>query len=147
MGFGESTNWDEEIHCLIDLSGFIGSICAYYVMNLIISASTTFLSFEGSGELLFSPSITLETYFIHEQSVDFHGVPNELEASMMITEDSLENNIALTISGKVDEAHISNMTLFPSFSAWYVKNIYLAPLSLISIVFGSISLMKKKRDE
>lgn len=107
----------------------------------------TTLTYEGSGELLFSPSITPETYSIHEQSVDFHGVPNELEASMMITEDSLENNIALTISGKVNEAHISNMTLFPTFSAWYVKNIYLAPLSLISIVFGSISLMKRKRDE
>lgn len=106
----------------------------------------TDITYVGNGELLFSPSISPETYTIHKQSVNFNGVPNELTASIMITEDSLENNIVLTMSGKVNKAHISDMTLFPTFSGWYINNIYLAPLSLVSIVFGSISLLKKKRD-
>lgn len=103
-------------------------------------------TYVGNGDLLFSPSVSPETYSIYEQTVDFHGVATQLDASIMITEDSLEDNIVLTMNGKVDEAYISNMTLFPTFSGWYKDNIYLAPLSLVSIVFGSISLLKKKRN-
>lgn len=104
------------------------------------------ITYVGSGDIIFSLSASPATYTIHKQTVDFHGVSNELSTSMKITEDSLENNILLTVSGKVDEANISDMTLFPTFTGWYRNNIYLAPLSLVSIVFGSISLLKKKRE-
>ena len=103
-------------------------------------------TYVGNGDILFSPSVSPKTYSIYEQTADFHGVTNQLDASIMITEDSLENNIVLTMNGKVNEAYISDMTLFPTFSGWYIDNIYLAPLSLVSIVFGSISLLKKKRN-
>ena len=104
------------------------------------------ITFVGSGDIVFSLSASPTTYTIHDQTVDFHGVSNELSTSMKITEDPLENDISLTVSGKVNEANISDMTLFPTFTGWYTNNIYLAPLSLVSIIFGSISLLKKKRE-
>ena len=93
---------------------------------------------------MFSTSVSPKTYSIHKQTVDLHGVANQLDATVRITEDPLEDNVMLIMNGKVDEAYISDMTLFPTFSGWYIDNIYLAPLSLVSIVFGSISLLKKK---
>lgn len=101
-------------------------------------------TYVGSGDLLFSTSVSPKTYSIHKQTVDLHGVANQLDATVRITEDPLEDNVMLIMNGKVDEAYISDMTLFPTFSGWYIDNIYLAPLSLVSIVFGSISLLKKK---
>ena len=92
----------------------------------------------------FSLSTSPKTYDIHNQTIYLHGISNELTASLKLTEDSSANNLKLTISGKTDESYISDLTLFPSFYGWYTDNIFLAPLSLVSIVFGSISLLKKK---
>lgn len=105
----------------------------------------TDVTFVGSGELFFSLTTSPKTYNIHNQTVSSHGILNELTAFLELTEGSPEDALTLTVSGIVDESYISDMTLFPSFSVWYTDNIYLTPLSLVSIVFGSISLLKKKQ--
>ena len=48
----------------------------------------------------------------------------------------------MEFSGTVNEASLSNMYIFPSFRGWYRDNVYLAPLTLITVMLGSISLLR-----
>jgi hypothetical protein len=56
------------------------------------------------------------------------------------------NNLVF-ISGYVNDATLSQMSLFPNFWNWYFSNMYMVPLTLISSVFTALSMMNalKKR--
>lgn len=103
-------------------------------------------TFTGTGDVLFSLSVSPEKMDIHDQSVYLHGINQEngLKGAVKLTENNLENKLELTLSGKVDGATISDVNMFPSFFGWFRDNIYLAPLSLVSIVFASVSLLHKQ---
>lgn len=96
-----------------------------------------------SGDLYFSYTPTSTRYHLNYQTIHLGSSENNLEANVL-----LENGLQeLAINGMVDKATISNMNLFPTFLGWYKDNIYLAPLTLLTTIFGGVTLMinnKKK---
>ena len=99
------------------------------------------LKYKGNGELFFSNSPNSLEYSLRNQELMIDGLNNTLTAKKLF------NDSNITFSGITDEISLSGMSLFPSFSGWYRDNIYLAPLSLISIIFGSISLLRFKQKD
>ena len=55
------------------------------------------------------------------------------------------SNIETQFSGKVNKGSISTFDLFPSFRRWYIENIALIPISLITAIFGAIGLFNKRK--
>lgn len=53
------------------------------------------------------------------------------------------NNAQLTMYGEVKECTADGISLFPTFSTWVLENVLIAPLALITILYGRISLSKK----
>lgn len=110
--------------------------------NLFLYGLKT-ISAKLSGDLNFSYSPESKQYHLNDQIVYLLSEYNSLEAEI-----KFDNGInELDLNGMVDEASISKMNLFPTFLGWYRDNIYLAPLTLLTTVFGGVTLMinnKKK---
>ena len=120
-----------------------------FVEGFFCDNSATFLNVksvkytsEGKGEVNFSLGAQPTPYDINSQTVTAGGVG--LEATMYYTEDGKHK---LTLNGKVNKAEISGVDLFPGFWGWYRDNIYFAPLSLVTVVFGAVSMMKKTKKD
>lgn len=142
--------YTEDMLTLYSVNDFIGYdddiVQNYYE---VIFKDVKYADFTGTGTVFFSLSAVPETYALNDQTVFVHGSEknsNGLEVSLSLTQDILENSLELTLSGIVDAAAVSEINLFPTFVGWFRDNIYLAPLSLVSIIFGSISLIKKKKE-
>ncbi|RKI77762.1 hypothetical protein D7V83_18105 [bacterium 0.1xD8-71] len=101
------------------------------------------ISGKASGDLFFSYSPDSKQYHLNKQIVYLGSEKNSLEINII-----LDNGIReLNINGMVNEASISKMNLFPTFWGWYRDNIYLTPLTLLTTIFGGVTLMinnKKK---
>lgn len=54
-------------------------------------------------------------------------------------------NINTQFNGKVNKGSISTFDLFPSFKRWYIENVTLIPVSLMTAIFGAIGLFNKKK--
>lgn len=105
----------------------------------LIGVSSTILRASGSLNFSYSPKATqYDTYdeVIHLTSND------SLEMHVKTNSDVIDS---VSLNGMVDGAQVSGMNLFPTFSGWYRDNIYLAPLTLITTIFGGVSLVGKKR--
>jgi len=101
------------------------------------------ISSKGYGVLDFSYLPTPANFSLNSQYVRLHSKNNQLRASITFDE-SLSK---VDINGMVNEASISGMSLFPSFFGWFRDTVYLAPITLITTIFGGVTLMlnsKKK---
>ena len=103
------------------------------------------IKIKSYGELAFSYSPTPTIYNMKNQSV--YLKTNDGYIDFAVKEDSDEMKYQL--SGMVSEAELSGMDLFPSFKGWYRDNVLLAPLTLITVIFGGITLMitSRKKDD
>lgn len=98
-------------------------------------------SSKSSDDLIFSYSPSATTYTLNNQILQLNSKNHSLEADL-----SLNNGInELNINGMVNHATISGMNLFPSFFSWYRDNVYLAPLTLLTTVFGGVTIMINKK--
>ena len=96
----------------------------------------------GTVDFSYSPAPT--QYLIKNQEVNLNSEDGRLQADIIFNEDTKK----IDVNGMVDKATISGMSLLPSFWGWYRDNIYLAPLTLLTTIFGGVAIMinKKKRN-
>ena len=99
----------------------------------------------GAGKVNFSLGAQPTSYDINSQTVTASGVGLEATINCSKEQKGYKNN--LTLNGMVNKATISGVSLFPDFWGWYRDNIYFAPLSLVTVVFGAVSMMKKTKKE
>lgn len=125
----------------LEVMKYLGEDTTYKAVLSLYGLET--ISAKMSGDLNFSYSPESKQYCLNNQIVYLLSEYNSLEA-----ETKLDNGISeLNVNGMVNEASISSMNLFPTFWGWYRDNVYLAPLTLLTTVFGGVTLMinnKKK---
>lgn len=87
-------------------------------------------------------------YIYNPEGKQYNLINQDL--SLISNEKNLESKIQrvgskydISFSGNIDEAYISSFDLFPTFRGWYRDNIYLIPLTLVSVIFGAIKLREK----
>lgn len=95
---------------------------------------------ETSGDLLFYYTSTPISYSLQNQPIK---LLSDQKLSMDFKSEGI-NDVKLEVSGIVNSASIYGISLFPSFTKWYRDNIYLAPLTLLTTIFGGVALIKKK---
>ncbi len=95
---------------------------------------------ETSGDLLFYYTSTPISYSLKNQPIK---LLSDHKLSMDYKSEGI-NDAKLEVSGVVNSASIYEISLFPSFTKWYRDNIYLAPLTLFTTIFGGVVLVKKK---
>ena len=116
--------------------------------NISIFSDIKSVKYFCTGEWNFSLGAQPTKYEIKEQKVTVSGAG--LEAAVSLAHNEENGKIAksnLKLNGMVNEATISGVSLFPDFWGWYRDNIYFAPLSLVTVVFGAVSMMKKTKKE
>lgn len=91
----------------------------------------------GTVDISYTP--TAEEYILKRQELCLDSVDSQLNIFY-----DVKNNLVF-ISGYVNDAVLSQMSLFPDFWNWYFSNIYMAPLTLISAVFTALSMMNALR--
>ena len=90
----------------------------------------------------FYMTATPKNYSLFYQDIELKpldDIYDGLKATYFINDDN-----AFTIAGKIKLAKISDFNIFPNFQTWYIENIYLIPLTLVSAIFGGIALFQKK---
>jgi hypothetical protein len=97
----------------------------------------------ASGRLAFSDSPEEKEYEVDNKSVSYKF--KNAEGYVDIVQGG-ENSVQIFSSGCVYSMEIAKYDLFPSFRNWYYNNLYIAPLTLLSIVIASIALIMKKRE-
>lgn len=112
-----------------------------YTQGTITMRMVETISTIGTGTMKFSYAPSGTVYKLDSQLVDLHSENLGLTATIS-TE---PKGRSLEINGIVDQAEISGMSLFPSFFGWYRENIYLAPFTLITTVFGGVTLMMNQK--
>lgn len=95
---------------------------------------------EMSGDLYFSYTSTPQKYNLKKQKLELQSEKN-LNTEFSYNTSEIND---LEISGAVQEACVSDRSIFPSFVNWYRDNVYLAPLTLLTTIFGGVALVKKK---
>ena len=125
----------------LEVKNYLGKNTRYKAVLSLYGLET--ISAKMSGDLNFSYSPESKQYCLNNQIVYLLSEYNSLEAEI-----KLDNGISeLNVNGMVNKASISRMNLFPTFWGWYRDNVYLAPLTLVTTVFGGVTLMinnKKK---
>lgn len=104
------------------------------------------IKLKSKGELSFYYSPTPTIYDIKNQFIYLKNNAYNID----FTEKTTDSGIEYELSGMVTTAELSNMNLFPSFEGWYRDNVLLAPLTLITVIGGGITLMisnRKEKDE
>lgn len=96
---------------------------------------------QGDGELNFSYTPTPSNYRLNSQQTKFTSSGDTLRANIQFG----QHIESFYIYGMVDDAILSGMSLFPSFYGWFRDNVYLAPITLITTVFGGVTLMYTAR--
>lgn len=111
----------------------------YY--GTIKSENTSFFKMVADGTADMSYTPTSEKYILNRQEICLNSSDSMLNISY-----DVDNNSA-NVSGYVNDATLSRMSLFPNFSNWYFSNMYMIPLTLISSVLTALSMMNsfKKR--
>lgn len=99
------------------------------------------ISSKGYGALILSYTPTPTQYTLTSQYLRLNSKNNQLQATITLD----ESISSVDINGIVDEATISGMDLFPTFLGWYRDNIYLAPITLVTTIFGGATLMLNSR--
>ena len=102
-------------------------------------------NFKSTGEIGFSYSPNPKKYDIYDQILNIKTNETNLDMTLIY----INKDTFAYINGTVNEVFLSNMSLLPNFNGWYRENIYLIPLTLITAIFGGVTLMvnlkKKKR--
>lgn len=93
----------------------------------------------GTGKIEMSYSPVTNKYTSRVQELSLVSSKNQINFEY----DSETNKIVL--NGFVNKAYLSGYSLFPNFWNWYVSNMYMAPLTLISTVFAGVSMMNSNR--
>ena len=100
-----------------------------------------------TGQLLFQNTNTPKTYPLAGQLVDIksknHGLRVILSRDMQNGEQG-----ALLVNGEATQMDISGINPFPDLRMWFRENIYMAPVSLLSVMismFGLTLSQKKHR--
>ena len=101
------------------------------------------VSCDAIGRLAFSDSPEEKVYEVDNKSVSYKF--KNAEGYVDIVQGGA-HNVQLFSSGCVYSMEIAKYDLFPSFRNWYYNNLYIAPLTLLSIVIASIALIMKKRE-
>ena len=91
--------------------------------------------------MTFAYTPTAKTYELRNQRLNLHSNEKDIEAVIVFDKDLWD----IQMDGMVNEATISGMNLFPSFLGWFRDNIYLAPVTLISTVFGGVAMMWNRK--
>lgn len=105
----------------------------------IESKYTNLCKVVANGIVNISYTPTAEEYILKRQEICLNSTNSLLNISY-----DVKNNIVF-ISGYVNDAVLSKMSLFPDFWNWYFSNIYMVPLTLISSVFTALSMMNSLR--
>ena len=93
-----------------------------------------------SGDLSFQYTSTPRSYTLRDQLVNISGTGLNMALCKGIREGDWEITEALQISGEVTQMDISGMDLFPDMKMWLRENIYVAPVSLLSVVIAMYKL-------
>ncbi len=112
-------------------------IAANIEMNDISKAK---VKCKGNLDFSYTPNAT--SYKVNNQVIQFDSSRSLLNASIEIRNNNTNH---IQISGKVNEASISGLDLFPSFQGWYRTNAYLIPLTVITTIIGGLAQMIIKR--
>ena len=99
-----------------------------------------FVSCEATGNVVFSDSPDKKEYSLHNQVFTFKTNVKDSEAVLV----SDINGYQLATTTCVSSADIGGYNLFPSFRNWYYNNLYIAPLTLLSVVISSVAIIFKK---
>lgn len=107
--------------------------------GIIESKYTNLCKVVANGTVDISYTPTAEEYILKRQEIYLDSIDSLLNISY-----DVKNNLVF-ISGYVNDAVLSQMSLFPDFWNWYFSNIYMVPLTLISSVFTALSMMNALR--
>lgn len=99
------------------------------------------ISSQSDGKINFSYTPSSIEYDLNHQQVSLYSKEGRMQANIVF--DGKVQSFSLY--GIVNKASISEMNLFPSFFNWYRDNIYLAPITLITTIFGGVTLMLNKK--
>lgn len=96
---------------------------------------------QSSGVLDFFYTPEGKQYDLRNQNISLISKNNTIQSHIKRN----GNKLNVELSGRIDEAYISSLDLFPTFRGWYRDNIYLIPLTLISTIFGAIKLKEEDK--
>jgi hypothetical protein len=120
-------------------------------LDHIFSANTISI-----GEVIFNHSSNSQSYQLENQMLEFRdeNVNHIPEKSRFLSEalqgyieyqrDNNGESKNINIYGKLTDISVAGFNLFPTFTGWISENIYLIALSLLSSIFGAITLKKKQ---
>lgn len=96
----------------------------------------------GTGDVYFTYTLGGTEYDLHMQNLKLCNELGGIKCSF--TQDTNSGEQKIVLRGNVENAYISEIDLFPSILGWFKENVYLAPLTLISTIFGGIAIKNKK---
>lgn len=97
---------------------------------------------QSTGELEFSYTPDIQKYNTNNQLLYLESSDGNGKINFLLNH---KDTNTLVLFGQVKQAYLSSLNLFPTFKGWFQSNIYLIPLTLISTIFGGITLMNRKK--
>ena len=88
----------------------------------------------------------LSAEIIQANSLPFHLVAQGQEENND-EEDREKYTYSVSVYGFVEKIDLADISLLPDVFGWFRENVYLLPTVFVTVIVGSISLIKLKRDE
>ena len=142
-GKGNTIQVTEQINLYSNSISFPQGVSISSAPNASISVEriNTFVS-QGGGEVNFSYSPSSVQYFLNNQKLELHSKDSLLQMSIEYDNHYLRS---VDVNGMVSKAYISGMNLFPDFYGWFRSNSYMAPIALLTVVYGGVTIMLNNR--
>ena len=122
-----------------------GGYWEYSFRNVELEGVTQFETV-ASGELLFSYARTPSEYQLTNQYFSVGNEENSLGLNISRFDNYDFSNNAFYANGRtVEDAVLSENNLFPDIKTWFRENIYLAPLTLVTTIYGAFSLKARSK--
>lgn len=88
----------------------------------------------------------LSAEIIQANSRSFHLVVQDQKENNA-EEDGEQYTYSISAYGFAEKIDLANISLLPNLFGWFRENVYLLPTVFVTVIVGSISLIKLKRDE
>jgi hypothetical protein len=101
------------------------------------------LTCNATGNISFSDTPDIKEFELFDKQLTYSSDPDRSRVSLIRGSEMYQ----MDTSACVTDVYIAGYNLFPSFRNWYYSNLYIAPLTLLSVVISSVAIIFTKRNK